>query len=179
MTQESHHHHHHHHHYHYKSFIITLIIFVKNPPVNFASALLDIGNDSLILYEKVNLFLFNYVINSQGIPTVNSAEDYTAGDHVAAAWLIDDSNKYGWHRGIVETVTEDCLHISYFQRASKDATRWNFPEVENVYPTCQTQILCTLKNFGYHSGARILCTISKDQAAHAEKNLIIFVKNIT
>ena len=44
--------------------IITLIIFVKNPPVNFASALLDIGNDSLILYEKVNLFLFNYVINS-------------------------------------------------------------------------------------------------------------------
>ena len=44
--------------------IIALVIFVKNPPVNFVSALLDIDNDSLILYEKVILFLFNYVINS-------------------------------------------------------------------------------------------------------------------
>ena len=78
----------------------------------------------------------------------------------------------------METVTEDCLHISYFQRASKDAAGWNFPEVENVHPTCQMQILCMLKNIGYHSGATIQCTISKDQAALAEKNLLIFVKNI-
>ena len=118
---------------------------MKSPPVNFVSALLDIDNDSLILYEKVILFLFYYVINSQGIPKFNSAEDYTNDDHVAAAWLVDDSNKYGWHLAVMETVTEDCLHISYFQRASKDATRWNFPKVENVHPTCQTQILCTLK----------------------------------
>ena len=42
------------------------------------------------------------------------------------------------------------------------------------------QILCTLKNIiGYHSGARIQCTISKDEVAHAEKNPIIFVTNIT
>ena len=64
MIQESHHQYYHHHNYHHKSFIITLVIFVKNPPVNFVSALLDIDNDSLILYEKVILFLFNYVINS-------------------------------------------------------------------------------------------------------------------
>ena len=96
-----------------------MVIFVKNPPVNFVSALLDIDNDSLILYEKVILFLFYYVINSQGIPKFNSAEDYTNDDHVAAAWLVDDSNKYGWHLGVVETVTEDCLYITYFQRASK------------------------------------------------------------
>ena len=48
--------------YPHKSFIITLVIFVKNPSVNFVSALLDI--DLLILYQKVILFLFNYVINS-------------------------------------------------------------------------------------------------------------------
>ena len=62
MIQESHHHYHHH-----NSFIITLVIFVKNPPVNFISALLDIDNYSLNFYEKVILFLLNYVINSQGI----------------------------------------------------------------------------------------------------------------
>ena len=39
---------------------------MKNSPVNFVSALLDIDTDSLILYEKVILFLFSYVINSQG-----------------------------------------------------------------------------------------------------------------
>ena len=144
MIQESHHHHHHHyhhHHYHHKSFIITLVIFVKNPPVNFVSALLDIDNNSLILYENVILFLFNNVINSQGIPTFNSDEDYTASYQVAAACLVDHSNNYDWHLGVVKTVTEDCLHISFFQRASKDATRWNVPEVENVHPTCRTQIL--------------------------------------
>ena len=33
---------------------------------------------------------------------------------------------------------------------------------------------------GYHIHcARIQCTILKDQAVHAEKNLLIFVKNIT
>ena len=63
MIQESYHHYLHHHNYHHKYFIITLVIFVKNPPVNFVSALLDIDNDSLILYEKVILFLFNYVLN--------------------------------------------------------------------------------------------------------------------
>ena len=78
--------------------------------------------------------MFNYIINSWGIATFNSAENHTAGDPVAAAWLVDD--KYGWHSGVVDTATEDCLHISYFQRASKDATRWNSPEVENVYRTC-------------------------------------------
>ena len=61
MIQESHHRDH--HHYLHKSFIITLVIFLKNPSVNFVSALLDIDNDSLILYEKVILFLFNYVLN--------------------------------------------------------------------------------------------------------------------
>ena len=66
MIQESHHHYHH-HNYHHNSFIITLVIFVKNPPVNFISALLDIDNYSLNFYEKVILFLLNYVINSQGI----------------------------------------------------------------------------------------------------------------
>ena len=40
------------------------------------------------------------------------------------------------------------------------------------------QILCTLKNIGYHSGARIQCTILKDQAAHVEFYPIIFVTNI-
>ena len=64
MIQESYHHHRYHHHYLHKSFIIALVIFVKNPPVNFVLALLDIDNDSLILYKKVILFLFNYVINS-------------------------------------------------------------------------------------------------------------------
>ena len=152
---------------------------MKNPPFNFVPTLLYIDNDFLTLHEKVFLFLFNYVINSLGIPTFNSAEDYTARYYVVAAWLVDDSNKYGWHLRVVETVTEDCLHISYFQRASKDATRWNFPEAENVHPTCSTQILCRFKNIGYHSGARIWCTISKDQAAHAEKSLLILVKNIT
>ena len=61
MIQESHHRHH--HHYLHKSFIITLVSFLKNPSVNFVSALLDIDNDSLILYERVILFLFNYVLN--------------------------------------------------------------------------------------------------------------------
>ena len=151
MIKKSHgHHHRHHHHYLQKSFIIILVTFVKN-----VSAFLDIDNDSLIMYKKVILFMFNYVINSQVIPTFNSAEDYTTGDHVAAAWLVDDSNEYGWHLGVVETVAQDCLHISHFHRASKDATRWNFLEVENVHPICQTQILCTLRNISYHSGARI------------------------
>ena len=63
MIQESYHHHRYHRHYLHKSFIIALVIFVKNPPVNFVLALLDIDNDSLILYEKVILFLFNYVLN--------------------------------------------------------------------------------------------------------------------
>ena len=36
----------------------------------------------------------------------------------------------------------------------------------------------TLENIGY-SAATIRYTISKDQAAHAEKNLLIFVKNFT
>ena len=61
MIQESYYHH---HHYLHKSFIITLLVFVKNSPVNFVSALLDIDNDSLISYEKVILSLFNCVINS-------------------------------------------------------------------------------------------------------------------
>ena len=55
MIQESHHHYHH-HNYHHNSFIITLVIFVKNPPVNFISALLDIDNYSLNFYEKVIYF---------------------------------------------------------------------------------------------------------------------------
>ena len=66
MIQESHHYYHH-HHYHHKSFIIRLVNFVKNPPVDFVSALSDTADDSLILYGKVILFLFNYVINSKDI----------------------------------------------------------------------------------------------------------------
>ena len=61
MIQESYHHHRYHHYLH-KSFIIALVIFVKNPPVNFVLDILDIDNDSLILYKKVILFLFNNVI---------------------------------------------------------------------------------------------------------------------
>ena len=95
MIQESHHHHHPHHHYHHKS-IITLVIFVKNPPVNFVSVLLDIDNDSLILYEKVILFLFNYVINSQGIPTFNSAEDHIP--------LVIMMQQHGWLMTVISTV---------------------------------------------------------------------------
>ena len=60
MIKKSHdHHHRHHHHYLQKSFIIILVTFVKN-----VSAFLDINNDSLIMYKKVILFMFNYVINS-------------------------------------------------------------------------------------------------------------------
>ena len=60
----------------------------------------------------------------------------------------------------------------------KDAIRWNFPEIENVQPTCRMHILCMLKNIGYHSGARIQCTILKGQVAHVEKNPLISVTSI-
>ena len=63
MIQESHYHRYH-HHYHHKSFIAKLVIFVKNPTVDFVFALMDIDNDPLISYEKLILFLFNYLINS-------------------------------------------------------------------------------------------------------------------
>ena len=96
MIQESHHQYYHHHNYHHKSFIITLVIFVKNPPVNFVSALLDIDNDSLILYEKVILFLFNYVINSQGI--------YQHLIQLKTIPLVIMLQQHGWLMTVISTV---------------------------------------------------------------------------
>ena len=96
MIQESYHHYLHHHNYHHKYFIITLVIFAKNPPVNFVSVLLDIDNDSLILYEKVILFLFNYVINSQGI--------YQHLIQLKTIPLVIMLQQHGWLMTVISTV---------------------------------------------------------------------------
>ena len=148
MIQESHPYYHH-HHYHHKSFIIRLVNFVKNPPVDFVSALSDTANDSLILYGKVILFLFNYVINSKDIyqhliqlktislvimlqqhgclmtviSTVGILESWRLSLKVAS--IFHTSRQ---HQRRHQMEFSSCIYIFYF----KDATRWNFPEVENL-----------------------------------------------
>ena len=61
------------------------------------------------------------------IPT----DDFQVGEHIASFWLDDDN--YKWYLGVSEHCAEnspDDYHISYFDKASKDGTNWNYPEVE-------------------------------------------------
>ena len=104
--------------------------------------------------------------------------EYTPGDHIAAAWLNDDSGSYEWYLGVVEKVTDDSITASYFKKASKDSTRWNFPEEEMVQQTCSDQILCKINEIAYQSGNVIRCTISRSQVEMNNSYLNNFINNL-
>ena len=61
------------------------------------------------------------------IPT----DGFQVGEHIASFWL-DDDNNYKWYLGVVSELcaenSPDDYYISYFNKASKDGTNWNYPE---------------------------------------------------
>ena len=81
-------------------------------------------------------------------------------EHIASFWLDDDN--YKWYLGVSEHCAEnspDDYHISYFNKASKDGTNRNYPELEkkNI-----EQIIGRILIVSSYCYAVIRCTISPD-----------------
>ena len=111
--------------------------------------------------------------------TTNKIEAFTNGEHVAAAWLSDNSSVYQWYIGVIDVVDQNVLRIAYFQRASQDSLRWNFPEDEDIQNTELEQILYKLDTVCYTGArSRIGLSITVKQAQKIDAKLEQFVNSL-
>ena len=108
----------------------------------------------------------------------SECDNFDVGEHVAVFWQEDEG--YRWYIGVVSDLseTEDDLIISYFVRATKNGTSWNYPEEAEIRQTKKDQVICRNLKVAYHCYAVIRCSIELKMAKEIDELLAEIIKNL-
>ena len=66
-----------------------------------------------------------------------------------------------WYLGVVDSVDEDSVVVSYMKRSDKQGARWLFPDKAEVHKTSPDQIFLRNIQVSYSLTAMIICELCK------------------
>ena len=108
----------------------------------------------------LTMFYMHYAENRPLILTSNVDKDgYQIGEHVAAFWV---DNSAEWFLGIVDSIQEENIYISYLTKSDVRGFEWMYPEEAEIIETAADQILSRNLEVQYKCSVRIRCQIQSN-----------------
>ena len=113
--------------------------------------------DMASMPNETNVQTSSLNLNSYSKPN----NEFQCGEHMVAVWHDDKANCLEWYLGVVDSVDEDSVVVSYMKRSDKQGARWLFPDKAEVHKTSPDQILLRNIEVLYSLTAMIICELCK------------------